>query len=133
MGIFNKIFNDGKDLSKIAMAIMTIRTELDKYEYSNSYNVADMFVIAWICRVGIIDIIEKNNWPLNYTLYVPINGHQTKLTLNEAYLMSVGRLTFKSSHLTEEANEIILDILKKGVFFEKISSKIPESERSKYF
>ncbi len=132
MGILSKIFNDGKDLAKIANAVANIKNILDDIDMKGYTDNENWFVTAWVCRVGIIDVIEKNEWPMTYRLFVPINGHQTRMTLHEAYLMSVGRLAFKSGELEVNIKDAILDILEKGEWFYKIDKQIPDSKKAIY-
>lgn len=128
--MFSKLYNGAKDLSKIANTVVNVKTMLDSIESDLESNIETLLVAAWACRVGIIDVIEKNNWPMTYNLFVPINNHETKMTLSEAYFMSVGRLSMKIKEADDELKNIVLDILNKGEYFYAIDEQIPDKQKS---
>lgn len=131
MGFFNKLFNSTKDYNRIANAVSNVKVMLDNVEYNDETDMDAFLIIAWICRVGVIDVIEKNNWPMAYRLFIPINGHHTRMTLNEAYMMSVGRLSIKAGELgNNKIKDAIMNILDKGEWFYKIDQQIPESKKA---
>lgn len=128
MGLFSRIFNDGKELLKVSNAVANVNQMLDLSE-REIFEINDWLVIAWICRIGIIDIIEKNNWPMTYNVVVPIQRCQIRMTLDEAYMMSVGRLSFKTGQLNEEVKDAVLDILDKGDWFYEVDKQMPEEKK----
>ena len=128
MGLFSKIINHTKELTKIANAVENVNDLLDKSEIERFIN-EDWLIVAWICRFGIIDKLDENNCPMTYKLYVPLYGHHTQMTLHEAYQMSVGRLSAKSSGLEEYTKDAILEILDKGELFYIVDKQIPESKK----
>jgi len=132
MGFFSNIFKQGKELSKIAKAVSSIKIQLDKYEQGGEIEIEYCIFAAWVCKKGFLDIIEKNNYPLVYSLYVPIDGRNRKMTLNEAYLLTVGRLNSKVSDGTEELKSIVEDILEGGSSLNKYEVIIP-SDLKKHF
>ncbi len=128
MGFFKKIFSDSKDYAKIANAVANVKALLDESELN--LDVENYLIVAWICRIGIIDVIEKNNWPMTYKLFVPINGYHTRMTLHEAFLMSVGRVSIKIGTLSDDkVKDAIQNILEKGEWFYRIDSQIPNEKR----
>lgn len=128
MGFFWKYFGQAKELSKLGSAVANVKNLLDQYETDpdRSY----LLGAAWICKVGILDRIEKYSWAPNYCVYVPINGHQTKMYISEAQLATVGRLRTKVANLYSSSLErTIDDILAGGPSFSDIDSQIPQETR----
>ena len=128
MGLFSKIANNAKSFQKIANSVSNVKSILDDLEYepdSTGYLIA-----AWICRVGIMDIMESSSLQPTNILFVNINGHNTKMTIMEAYMMSVGRLSTKAGTLDSELKDAILDVLDKGRWFYEIDKTIPEDKRA---
>ena len=91
MGFFKKLVDTTKDYNRIANAVGNVKNILDSAEYDSDINI--FLLAAWVCRVGIIDVIEKNDFPMTNKLFISINGHHTRMTIYEAYMMSVGRLS----------------------------------------
>lgn len=130
MGLFKKLIGDAKDYNKVANTVCNVKTILDKVEYEHDPEISDFLIAAWICRVGFIDVIEKNEWPMSNKLFIPINGHQTRMTLHEAYMMSIGRLSIKVGELyDDEVKNAVLNILDKGEYFYKIDRQIPKEKK----
>ena len=131
MGFFKKVINNARDCNKIANAVGNVKILLDDIEYNSVTDLESFLIVAWICRVGIIDVMEKGNYPMAYRVYVSINGHLTKMTYQEAYVMSVGRLSFKVGELgDDEIKDAVFDVLEKGEWFYKIDQIIPESKKA---
>lgn len=128
MGLFSNMFGQAKELTKLGNAVANIKNMLDQYE--SDPDTSFLLVSAWICKVGVTDLIEKNNWLPNYRVYVPINGHQTKMYMNEVLLSTVGRLKSKvSSTYDSELEQTIDDILEGGKSFTQVDSQIPQKIR----
>lgn len=128
MGFFSNMFGQAKELTKLGNAVANIKNMLDQYE--SDPDTSFLLVSAWICKVGVTDLIEKNNWLPNYRVYVPINGHQTKMYMNEVLLSTVGRLKGKvSSTYDSELEQTIDDILEGGKSFTQVDRQIPQKIR----
>lgn len=128
MGFFKKLVDTTKDYNRIANAVGNVKNILDSAEYDSDINI--FLLAAWVCRVGIIDVIEKNDFPMTNKLFISINGHHTRMTIYEAYMMSVGRLSIKVGELNNnEVKDAVLDILAKGEWFYKMDKQIPESKK----
>lgn len=128
MGLFSNMFGQAKELTKLGNAVANIKNMLVQYE--SDPDTSFLLVSAWICKVGVTDLIEKNNWLPNYRVYVPINGHQTKMYMNEVLLSTVGRLKSKvSSTYDSELEQTIDDILEGGKSFTQVDSQIPQKIR----
>lgn len=129
MGIFSKLKRTGADLTKVANAVVNIKQLLDNQEYVE-FEPEEWLLVSWVCRVGIIDIIERNNWPMSYKVFVPFNNKHIRMTLNEAYMMSVGRLLNKAGYLENELEDAILDVLDKGDIFFEVDRDIPQEKKN---
>lgn len=123
MGFFSNMFGQAKELSKLGNAVANVKNMLDQYEQDpdNSF----LIVAAWICKVGVNDLIIKNNWAPNYQVYVPINGHQTKMLMNEVRMHTVVRLINKASNVSDAVKDYILEIIDGGNAFYEIDRQIP--------
>lgn len=125
MGFFSNLFGQAKELTKLGNAVANVKNMLDAYEADNDPSY--LIVSSWICKVGVIDQIMANAWPPNYVVYVPINGHQTKMTMAEVQLSTVGRLQNKVTVFGDESlQEKINDVLAGGSSFYEVDSKLPQ-------
>lgn len=87
-----------------------------------------------MCKVGILDMVEKNKWRPNYIVYVPINGRQTKMYMTETYMATIGRLQIKVSQTGDsELQKKVYEILEGGKSFDEIELKIPRYLRESIF
>lgn len=128
MGFFNNLFSGAKDLNKVANAVKMVRSILNTVEYEPN-DMAYLFA-AWICRIGIIDVVEKNNWPMTYKVTVIDKGAVSTMTLFEAHAMTIGRLTAKVKGIDDdEIKNAVDDILEKGNMFYTMDSKVPEDTK----
>jgi hypothetical protein len=120
MGLFSKLQNNIREFNKLAKAV----TEID----------SGLFLIAWVCKVGIIDIIDRNNWPkgMSQKFYADINGHTTHLTIFEAYSLTVTKLKTRVLERDDDIQFIVNSILDNGEWFYKINSSIPNNKREQY-
>ena len=64
---------------------------------------------------------------MHYSLYAPIRGHNTKMTIMEVYTLSIGRLSAKSNILSQDIRDIVQDILDKKSAFYSIEEQIPDT------
>lgn len=120
------IFENAKQLTKLGNAVANVKNMLDGYE--NDPDVSFLIISAWICKVGITDMIEKNHWLPNYIVFVPINGHQTKMSMMEVQLATISRLMSKVSLLCDDELESkIQDVLDGGPSFYELDAQLPSS------
>ena len=124
MGFFSNLFGQAKELTKLGNAVANVKNMLDKYEDDN--DVSFLVVASWICKVGVKDMIQSNHWPPNYVVYVPIDGHQTKMSMAEVQLSTIERLMKKVSDLEDsDFEDKIMDVLNGGPSFFEIDSQLP--------
>ena len=107
MGLFSNIFSlsGAKELNQAANAVVHVRMLLDEYERGNDFDF--LCAAAWIAQVGFLDVVERNNWPMHYSLVAIINGHPTRMTIAEAMLQTSTRIMTKAQHLTSKELKFI--------------------------
>lgn len=130
MGLFGRIIKGGYEFNKLAKVIGRVIDLLDAYEIDHDFSM--LCEAAWLCRLGIIDKMEKYHFGMNATIYVPIQGSLHKMILNEAFMCSIGKLSAKSNKLLEGQKETIEDIMEKGQSFYALDKQIPYEEKKKY-
>ena len=120
-------------LNSVATSIGIVIKSLDDIEpMLNGYvgienNKEELMQIAYICRVGIIDMITENPWLQNDNQQITISFgvfDRKKTTMILAMDMTIGRL----NNLTSYHNRVsttILDILRKGKSFYQLQSVLP--------
>jgi len=127
MEFFSNVFEQTKELNKITNGVANVTNLLNRYEDDN--DLSFLYMSAWICRVAIIDVVESNNFPMNYKLFVPFNGVQRQITLDEAYMLTITRLMSKANERGESISSITKDILDNGINFDKLNSQIPYEQK----
>jgi hypothetical protein len=120
------------ELSKLAQTISFVKNIYDQMQ-SDRYvlNIRDYYFIAYVCRVGILDRVERNGWYLpTLRIYTNINGVSRIIFYPEAYAMTIGRLLKKVSDLDDEDtyNEISSILEKEEEFFNYEKYHLPELE-----
>lgn len=122
---FNKCaINMGKVLKMLENTETQIKSSYDLISQKE-----ELLVIAYVCRVGIMDRIEQypswvnNNW----TVRIPtgIFSHKTR-KMEEAIEMTVGKLLQLTSN-NREINEIIESVLSRGNVFYEFENMLPFS------
>lgn len=128
MGIFGNMLNQTKELTRLANAIENVNTFLDEYEHDP--DPTWLYAAAWLCKVGVVDIIEKNGWPPYYKVSVNINGKRQFIQMTEVMTVTIARLSYKTSKTNNnQLQENISNILDGGTFFYKIDKQIPSPVR----
>lgn len=127
MGLFSKIFGGAKGLTKISNGVANVTNMLDEYE--SDPDLTYLYVSAWITRVAVIDVVEANEFPSHYTLYAPIHGNQTKMTIMEAYGLTITRVVSKALERSSRIHDYVQDILDKKEAFYEIDRQLPEEQK----
>lgn len=127
MGLFSSIFGGAKELTKIANGVANITNLLDQYEIDD--DLSFLYVAAWICRISVIDIVERNQYPMTYKLYVPMHGHQQRIMLTEAYMLTLTRIMSKASERGTNIQRYVQDIIDKGDAFYEIDRQLPYEQK----
>lgn len=122
------------DLNKVAIAmgkILKILPELEEKGtdfFSLNDNMEEYYALAYMARVQILDVIERNNYMQNDLLpiTIPLGIFKTrKENMGTALQITVGKI----KSLTEEHNKlhfIVNDILMRGRSFDEFEAAIPE-------
>ena len=134
------LFND--EYNKLARTIAKVSITLDRYDKLRGvlqtlpiHIIAEAMQIyakeflhlAYICQVGIIDRVERNNWDLSKPIAIPTGVFSsTMMTLEEALEITI----LKLSEIVSEFNSIELEdkmteIFQKGELFYEIEEEIP--------
>lgn len=127
MGLFSRILGGAKELTRISNGVANITNLLDQYETDD--DLTYLYVSAWICRISVLDIVERNQYPMTYKLYVPLHGHQQRIMLSEAYMLTLTRIMSKGSERGSSVQQYIQDIIDKGVAFYEIDRQIPHEQK----
>lgn len=129
MNLFSKFLSGGKELQKLGNAVAYIKNILDAYETDLDESL--LYCATWICKVGILDRIEKNHWSPNYIVFVDIKGHLTKMTMMEVQMHTTFRLIKKFENLYDsKLKENLKDALNGGEKFKELNEIIPFEMKS---
>lgn len=122
------------DLNKVAIAMGKILKMLPELEekgtdfFSLNNNMEEYYALAYMARVQILDVIERNNYMQNDLLpiTIPLGIFKTrKENMGTALQITVGKI----KSLTEEHNKlhfIVNDILGRGKSFDEFEAAMPE-------
>ncbi|MGM9693622.1 MAG: hypothetical protein ACI3YC_01255 [Alloprevotella sp.] len=127
MGLFSKIFSGAKELTKISNGVANVTKMLDEYE--SDPDLTYLYVSAWITRVAIIDVVEANKFPSYNVLYAPIHGKQIKMTIMEAYGLTMTRVLSKALERSSRIHGYVQDILDKEDAFYEIDRQLSEDQK----
>ena len=130
MGFFSRITGHIKDLNTMAIAVGNVIVLLDRYDVTNDDSVLP--IAAWICKMGIQDIMVAGNMSPMYSINVVVDHRLQKMTVHEAYLKSVGRLSMIAGELGEQDKEDILDIINGGETFSEVDSYLTEDKKRQF-
>lgn len=116
------------DLAKVANTMGKVIKSLDKLQpalkgyISIENHKEELMATAYMCRIGIVDMIERNPWMQNYNLPITIPlgfFKRKKTTMENALDMTLGRLKMCCKD-NNSVYVIIMDILRKGKSFYKL-------------
>lgn len=114
----------------MSIAIGNVIVILDRYDATHDNSVLPL--AAWICKLGIQDIMLSGNMSPMYTINIVVNHHAQKMTVQDAYLRSLGRLMMIADELGETYKEYISDIINGGKSFSAIDSQLGEEDKQKF-
>ena len=127
MGLFSNFFKNTKALTRISEGVANVTNLLDQFEHDD--DVSFLFFAAWVTRVAVLDVVEENNLPMSYSLFVPIHGHQTRIKISEAYMLTINRIQSKSQEVPLHDRRLITGILEKGEAFYEMDKMVPEDKK----
>jgi len=129
----------GIELNKCAIAfakVFKMISELENKMYNNfdfeEYK-RELLVLAYICRVKILDRIEKNEWMAPEVPITIATGlfRTRKETIYSALDKSVGRI-IEISDIDDNLTKTIKDILERGDSFYEFENSLPDSVLRKF-
>ena len=114
----------------MAIAVGNVIVLLDRYDATKDGSVLP--IAAWICKKGVQDILLAGNMSPMYSINVVVDRRLLKMTVHEAYLKSVGRLSMIAGELGEQVKEDIHDILNGGETFLEVDSYLTDDKKQQY-
>lgn len=133
MGIFSRMKKNARDVQTIANAVAKVVDIIDDIDDEPKLDDVGYLIAAWICRVGILDVLETSSMLMTNTVFVVIKGHITKMTLREALFISVGRLSLRAGGIGGEFESMIMSILDKGEWFYQVDKHISTENKAALF
>ena len=133
MGFLSKIgrmWEGGQKYNTMAKAMGRIIELLDKYERHQELEA--LYSAAWLCRVGVMDIIENYPFSPTATIRVFVYGRTEAMPLHAAYLQTCGRVITKAEDLPSDQRDFVTGILEKGPSFYSIDKKIPYENKKQF-
>ena len=128
MGILGNIGKRTNYFNKLGNGVGHVTDILDEFESSNDYNC--LLYAAWVCKVGVQENILNGQLSPQYWLCSTIRGHLTRITVQEAFGMSIGRLmALVKNNCDKSFCDRIVEIIDGGDAFEEIDCQMPDSKR----
>jgi len=117
----------GKSIKLIADLEIKIHNNSDVYEYKD-----DLYFVAYICRVSILDRLESNPWiGITTPISVPMGLFKTrKETIYTSLMLTVEKLK-RIASLNIGVFQAVESILQKEQFFYEFESALPTNIKSK--
>ena len=129
-----RLFKSGNDLSKVAKSIdglnLMIKDIIPKIEksYEHSEFKEDIFILAYIGRKNVIDLIEKNNWPKDIKIMVS-SFEKRRIPLIMGYSQTIDQIQSIANHTGYQS--VVEDILEKGNSFYELENQLPKEVLNK--
>ncbi len=127
---FLGLFSGGLKLNKFANSVGQVIEKLDFYEQTGDSDY--LLIAAWVCRIGIMDPLEKGTITPNGVVFVPLSSGLTKMRISEAIARSAGRLMTKVSNMCDTDQNVINEILERGRTFYNIDKQMDYETKKKY-
>ncbi len=110
MGILKALFGGGGTaFNRLAKTFSAV------YDYINSYNILSnteyLYRAAWLLKYGVYDSIEKWHWSPGAKIFIPDHQELGRITVNEAIMIAMGKLSSAAQSLPEEIRNRIEKIL----------------------
>jgi len=125
------LFND--DLNKTTVMMVNVIKGIKQLNIKSEFDVDDkeneLCVLAYFCRVGILDRIERNKWSLMHPIAIPTGLFGMKnTTIANGLELTVGKLKELSKKaIFSSAERYIEEILKReGYFWDVDAMLLPE-------
>lgn len=114
-----------KTMNGMYLMIQALIHKIQRTTDIDSFN-EEVFILAYIARKGVLDRMEKNNWPWETCVLVPSISRKVT-TLFDAYAKTVGEI----DHIAEQLDltGIVNEIMEKGDAFYQLEKSIPEAAK----
>ena len=129
MGFFSRLAGHVKDLNNMAIAVGNVIALLDRYDETNDGYA--LLIAAWLCKRGIQDVVAAGNLSPVHTINVFVNQRLEKMTVQDAYIKSIGRLSMIAKEMSDQDSEDIPDIINGGDAFDKVDSSLSEDKKQR--
>lgn len=113
----------------MAIAVGNVVVLLDRYDETNDGYA--LLVAAWLCKRGVQDIVAAGNLSPVHTINVFVNQRLEKMTVQDAYLKSIGRLSMIAKEMSDQDSDEIFDIINGGNSFDKVDSSLSEDKKQR--
>lgn len=129
-----RLFKSGKDLSKVAKSIdglnLMIKDIIPKIEKSHEYSdfKEDIFILAYIGRKNVIDLIEENNWSMDMKIMVS-TFEKRRIPLIMGYSQTIDQIQLIANHIGYQS--VVENILEKGNSFYELENQLPKEVLNK--
>jgi hypothetical protein len=129
-----RLFKSGKDLSKVAKSIdglnLMIQDIIPKIEKSHEYSdfKEDIFMLAYIGRKNVIDLMEENNWSMDIKVMVS-TFEKRRIPLIMGYSQTIDQIQLIANHIGYQS--VVEDILEKGNSFYELENQLPKEVLNK--
>jgi len=112
-------------MNSMYLKIQILIPKVEKVSDINAFN-EEVFILAYIARKGVLDRMEKNNWPWETYILVPSISRKVT-TLFDAFAKTVGEI----DHIAEQLDltGIVNEIMEKGDAFYQLENSIPEAAK----
>lgn len=113
MGLLKALFSGaGSAFNRMAKSFKEILDNLAKYRM---YGDTDyLYKAVWLLKYGVYDSIEKWHWSSFAKIFIPDHQELGRITLNEAILIVMGKITSSANSLSDEKRKIIENIMEGG-------------------
>ena len=129
MGFFSRLSGHIRDLDNMSIAVGNVVSILNKYDTTEDFEL--LAIAAWLCKVGVRDIMLTGEMSPVYNINVIIDKHIKKMKVYEDLNISVGRLTMITEELSEDNKHYILDIFNGGDSFVEFDSMLSQEQKNK--
>lgn len=125
----NELHTTAITAGKIILGLESIEKQIYRMNNILEYQ-EDILVLAYMCRVGIMDRVEINGWPPTLPIRIPLGIFKNrKETIVTMLIFIISRLKEVVSP-QEDMEAMIDDILEKGDLFYEFDSIIPYNIKS---
>ena len=117
----------GKIIKLLSKLEPKIKNSNDVYEYKD-----DLYFIAYVCRVSLLDRIEKNSWmQMTTPVAIPMGFFSIrKETISTGLMLTVEKVK-KIASINFEIRSDIKSILEKEYFFYEFDGVLPANLKAK--